>query len=98
MALTTEEVRRIASLARLRFTPEEESVFVHQLGRIVGYIDQITQLQAFEGERSAGAQPPVQEAEDVVRPCLPRERFLANAPQSAFGEFLVVPEIKGGPE
>ncbi|HEX3526851.1 MAG TPA: Asp-tRNA(Asn)/Glu-tRNA(Gln) amidotransferase subunit GatC [Thermoanaerobaculia bacterium] len=95
MALTTEEVRRIASLARLRFTPEEESVFVHQLGRIVDYIDQ---LQRYEGEGSAETPSPVKEAEDVVRPCLPRERFLANAPESAFGEFLVVPEIKGGPE
>jgi len=94
MALTTEEVRKIASLARLRFTPEEESVFAHQLGRIVEYIDQI---QAYEGEEgSADAVAAVKEAEDVVRPCLPREQFLANAPASALGEFLVVPEIKGG--
>ncbi|HEY2739973.1 MAG TPA: Asp-tRNA(Asn)/Glu-tRNA(Gln) amidotransferase subunit GatC [Thermoanaerobaculia bacterium] len=99
MALTTEEVRKIASLARLRFTPEEESVFAHQLGRIVDYVDQITQLQADEREAgSAGAVPPVREAEDVVRPRLPREQFLANAPESALGEFLVVPGIKGGPE
>jgi len=92
MALTTEEVRKIASLARLRFTPEEESVFAQQLGRIVEYIDQ---LQKYEGEGSAGTPPPVKEAEDAVGPCLPREQFLANAPESAFGEFLVVPEIKG---
>ncbi len=96
MALTTEEVRKIASLARLRFTPEEESVFAQQLGRIVDYVDQITQLQADEREAgSVSAVPPVREAEDIVRPCLPREQFLANAPESAFGEFLVVPEIKG---
>jgi len=93
MALTTEEVRKIASLARLRFTPEEESVFVHQLGRIVGYIDQI---QAFQGEETTSAAQPVREAADVPGPCLPRELFLANAPASAFGEFLAVPEVKGG--
>jgi aspartyl-tRNA(Asn)/glutamyl-tRNA(Gln) amidotransferase subunit C len=105
MALTTEEVRKIASLARLRFTPEEEAVFVRQLGSIVGYIDQITQItqitnsaqiQTFAGEDGAGAPQPVREAEDVPSPCLPRERFLANAPASAFGEFLAVPEVKGG--
>jgi aspartyl-tRNA(Asn)/glutamyl-tRNA(Gln) amidotransferase subunit C len=95
MALTPEEVRRIASLARLRFTPEEESVFVHQLGRIVDYIDQ---LQGYEGEEGRTAAPaPVREAADVPRPCMPRELFLANAPASARGEFLVVPEVKGSP-
>jgi aspartyl-tRNA(Asn)/glutamyl-tRNA(Gln) amidotransferase subunit C len=96
MALTTDEVRKIASLARLRFTPEQETVFAHQLGRIVDYIDQ---LRSYEGEGSANVPltaTPVLEAEDVTRPCLPRELFLANAPASALGEFLVVPEVKGG--
>jgi len=93
MALTSDEVRKIASLARLRFTPEQETVFVHQLGRIVDYVDQ---LQGFAGEESgADAAAPVREAEDVARPGLPRELFLANAPAADRG-FLVVPEVKGG--
>jgi len=96
MALTLEEVRKIASLARLRFTPEEETLFVHQLDRIVDYIDQ---LQSFAGEEGAGtAAAPMREAADVARPGLPRELFLANAPAAARGEFLVVPEVKGGGE
>jgi aspartyl-tRNA(Asn)/glutamyl-tRNA(Gln) amidotransferase subunit C len=99
MALTPEEVRKIASLARLRFTPEQETVLTHQLGRIVDYIDQ---LRSYEGEdgAAAGLSPaPVLEAEDVTRPCLPRELFLANAPATALGEFLAVPEVKGaGPD
>lgn len=97
MALTTEEVRRIASLARLRFTPEQEAVFVQQLGRIVDYIDQLQSFETGEADavRPDGA-PAVREAEDAVRPCLPRELFLANAPATALGEFLVVPEVKGG--
>jgi aspartyl-tRNA(Asn)/glutamyl-tRNA(Gln) amidotransferase subunit C len=98
MALTTEEVRKIASLARLRFLPEQETVLVHQLGRIVDYIDQ---LQSYQGEGAEGSTTtivpmPVREAADVPRPCLPREIFLANAPASALGEFLAVPEVKGG--
>jgi aspartyl-tRNA(Asn)/glutamyl-tRNA(Gln) amidotransferase subunit C len=96
MALTLEEVRKIASLARLRLSPEEEGVFAGQLGHIVDYIDQ---LQRFEtGEGGIAAALPVREAEDRARPCLPREVFLANAPESALGEFLVVPEVKGGGE
>ncbi len=92
MALTTEEVRKIASLARLRFTPEEEVTFAVQLGKIVDYIDQ---LQRFEAgappAAAAGAAAP--EDDDLPRPCLPRESFLANAPAVLDG-FLLVPEVR----
>lgn len=94
MALTPEEVRKIASLARLRFTPEQETVFAGQLGRIVDYIDQLRSYEGDEGATPKAA--PVREAEDVARPCLPRDLFLANAPATALGEFLAVPEVKGG--
>jgi aspartyl-tRNA(Asn)/glutamyl-tRNA(Gln) amidotransferase subunit C len=93
MALTHEEVRKIAALARLRFTPEEEARFAGQLGKIVDYIDQ---LQAYEGEMEEGGAPEgVREAEDRPHECLPRELFLANAP-AALDAFLLVPEVKGG--
>lgn len=94
MALTTEDVRKIASLARLRFSPDEERVFTEQLGHIVDYIDQLQRYETGEGDSAPAS--PVREAEDRARPCLPREVFLANAPASALGEFLVVPEVKGG--
>jgi aspartyl-tRNA(Asn)/glutamyl-tRNA(Gln) amidotransferase subunit C len=90
MALTIEEVRKIAALARLRVPPEEEERFAAQLGQIVDYIDQ---LQAFAGsvepERSAG----LPEGADEIVPGLPREKFLANAPEERDG-FLVVAEVK----
>jgi aspartyl/glutamyl-tRNA(Asn/Gln) amidotransferase C subunit len=91
MALTHEDVRKIATLARLRFSAEEER-FAGQLARIVDYIDQ---LQSFEGEAPAAGVPGVREMADVPHECLPRERFLANAPASMDG-FLLVPEVKGG--
>jgi aspartyl-tRNA(Asn)/glutamyl-tRNA(Gln) amidotransferase subunit C len=102
MALTTEEVRKIASLARLRFSSEEEGAFAGQLGKIVDYIDQ---LQRFEAVSPAGgaaaaparapAAPPraAPEDDDLPRPCLPRETFLANAPAAMDG-FLLVPEVR----
>jgi len=101
MALTPEEVRKIASLARLRFTPDEEAVLVGQLGRIVGYIDQLQRFEAGQGSTATVPSPSspetaVREAADVARPCLPRDLVLANAPASARGEFIVVPEVKGG--
>jgi aspartyl-tRNA(Asn)/glutamyl-tRNA(Gln) amidotransferase subunit C len=91
MALTHEDVRKIATLALLRFTPEEEVRLTGQLAKIVDYIDQ---LQAFAVAEVALGSRGVAEAEDLVAPCLPREVFLANAPASLDG-FLVVPEVKG---
>jgi aspartyl-tRNA(Asn)/glutamyl-tRNA(Gln) amidotransferase subunit C len=91
MALTHEDVRKIATLARLRFTPEEEVRLTGQLAKIVDYIDQ---LQAFEVAAADLGSRGVQEAADRPEPCLPRELFLANAPASLDG-FLLVPEVKG---
>ncbi len=92
MALTHEDVRKIATLARLRFTPEEEAKLTGQLAGIVDYIDQ---LQAFAGEDSAAASQGVREVEDRPHECLPREELLANAP-AALDAFLLVPEVKAG--
>lgn len=91
MALTIEEVRKIAALARLRFTPEEEALFVGQLGKIVDYIDQLQRYESASEMESVQGAP---EAEDRERDCIPREQFLANAPAAMDG-FLLVPEVKG---
>lgn len=93
MALTPDQVRKIAHLARLRLTPEEEARFAAQLGQIVDYIDQLARYAPatpLEGTAPAG----LPEAADAVVPCLPHEAFLANAPASIDG-FLLVPEVKG---
>lgn len=90
MALTLEQVRKIAALARLRFTPEEEAVFVGQLGKIVDYIDQLQRFEtSSEGEAVLGAR----EADDRAQECLSRAGFLANAPASMDG-FLLVPGVR----
>ena len=91
MALTLDEVRNIATLARLRLSPEEEARFVPQLGRIVEYIDQLGKFDQHSPEDGSGTA-----AEALDRPggTLPRERFLANAPDS-MDAFLVVPQVKG---
>jgi aspartyl-tRNA(Asn)/glutamyl-tRNA(Gln) amidotransferase subunit C len=97
MALTTEDVRKIAILARLRLNPEEEQLFAGQLGKIVDYIDQLQKYEIEEGEEGSpflAGEPGAHEAIDQVRPCLPRAEFLANAP-AALGGFLLVPEVKG---
>jgi len=97
MALTTDDVRKIATLARLRLSPEEERLFADQLGKIVDYIDQLQKYEIEEGEAGSpflAGEHEAHEAIDEIRPCLPRAEFLANAPAALDG-FLLVPEIKG---
>lgn len=100
MALTGDSVKKIAALARLRLTPDEEARFADQLGRVVDYIDQLQQYEETAGSEplSNAIVPPGHEADDRARPGLPRELFLANAP-AALDAFLLVPEVKGaGPD
>jgi len=92
MPLTLDEVRKIASLARLRLTAEEELLFAGQLGAIVDYIGQLGQYESAEPPVAASPAP---EADDLPRPSLPREVFLANAP-SALDGLLLVPGVMGG--
>lgn len=91
MALTIDEVRRIATLARLRLTSDEEATFAAQLGRIVEYIDQLSRFQAVEPGNGAAAQEP---AADTPEECLPWPAIQRNAP-ATLETFLVVPQVKG---
>jgi aspartyl-tRNA(Asn)/glutamyl-tRNA(Gln) amidotransferase subunit C len=91
MPLSLDEVRKIASLARLRLTPEEESLFAGQLGAIVDYIGQLAEYESADPPPAAAPAP---EADDLPQPSLPREVFLANAP-SALDGLLLVPGVMG---
>ena len=95
MSLSLDEVRRIAVLARLRLTPEEEQVFQGQLSAILEYVEQLKELDVSGVEPmthalGAGDQPPLRD--DLVRPSLPPEEALANAPRRE-GTCFRVPRI-----
>jgi aspartyl-tRNA(Asn)/glutamyl-tRNA(Gln) amidotransferase subunit C len=102
MALSLDEVKRIAALAKLRLTPREEVLYATQLGRIVDYVDQIRALEGVESDHAAAAAAAAGEGDGVAdsRPDevvdgLSRELALANAPDQD-GEFVVVPQVQRG--
>jgi len=83
ITLTREDVTRIAELARLELTPAELELFTRQLGDILGYVEQIRDLD------TSGVTPtshvlnlPVERDDAIVEP-LPRAAALANAPDAA---------------
>jgi aspartyl-tRNA(Asn)/glutamyl-tRNA(Gln) amidotransferase subunit C len=92
MVLTIDEVRKIAALARLHLSAEEEERFVPQLRRIVEYIDQLDVFEAAEPQ-SAGRRS--RQGDDFPEECLPVEVVLRNAPET-YGDLLVVPQVKAG--
>ena len=91
MQLSVEEVRRIARLARLRLSTEEEETFVPQLGQIIDYFDQLSEYASYESKDRAVSE--TLEANDLARPSMPVGDFRENAPlvRSA---FLLVPQVK----
>ena len=91
MALSADEVGRIARLARLRLSDEEEHLFAPQLAEIRAYVEQ---LDRFETEEEQPSEAHGLEREDDPTGSIDRDDFLANAPRS-WGSFLLVPQVKG---
>jgi len=95
VSLSLDEVRRIAALARLELSPEEEQVFAGQLSAILDYVEQLKALDVSGVEPmthalAAGEAVPLRD--DEVRPSLPVGEALANAPERD-GSCFKVPRI-----
>ena len=99
--VSIEEVRRVAELANLELTAEEEPRMQRDLNAILGHIAQLNELDtagvpamAQVGEM-LGAEPELTGAKlrvDAVRPSLDRESVMAAAPESD-GRFFKVPKV-----
>ncbi len=93
-----EQVRKVALLARLELSPEEEVQFTTQLGNILDYIEQLSVLDVSNV-------PPTTRAIDVSNVTREdrlslypeREAILNNAPEQE-GEFFKVPKIMNSGE
>jgi aspartyl-tRNA(Asn)/glutamyl-tRNA(Gln) amidotransferase subunit C len=95
MAITIDEVRRIAQLARLRLTPEEERRYAEQLSDILDYADRLSEVDTSAIPPTASVLPlraPLRP--DEVRPCPPRNKILRNAPSDEEGMFRVPPILE----
>lgn len=95
MALTRAEVAKVALLARLSFTDEELDRLTAQMAGVLGYVEQLSELDTTNVEPLAhGVELHNVWADDVARPSLPREQALANAPKQD-GECYRVPAVLG---
>ena len=99
--VTIEDVRRVAELANLELTAEEEPRMQRDLNAILGHIAQLNELKtvgvpamAQVGEVLGGVPDAVGASlgPDVVRPSLDRAVVMAAAPESD-GRFFKVPKV-----
>jgi aspartyl-tRNA(Asn)/glutamyl-tRNA(Gln) amidotransferase subunit C len=93
MQITKEEVEKVAKLARLELTEVEMTAFTKQLSQILTHVETLKQYDTTGVEPTATVLWQVNVFRgDEVRPSLPVEKAVANAPESAEG-FFVVPKI-----
>jgi aspartyl-tRNA(Asn)/glutamyl-tRNA(Gln) amidotransferase subunit C len=93
MAISVEDVRYIASLARLRFEEEEERHLAEQMSRILDYMAKLDELD------TSGV-PPMSHVLDLYNVFradqqearISREEALANA-SDADGQYFRVPKV-----
>lgn len=88
-----EQVHKVALLARLELTPEEEEQFTTQLGSILEYFEQLSELDVSDV-------PPTARAIDVSNVTRSDElqpynyaRAILNSAPDQEGEFFKVPQI-----
>ena len=93
--ITSEEVRHVADLARLRVSDEEVEIFTSQLE---GLLEHFSAISSIDTQGVAPTSHPIELnnvfRKDVVKPSLTQEQVLSNAPKTEESRFAV-PQILG---
>lgn len=93
MQLTSDDVRRVAELARIELTEEETRAFVKDLNEILRFVNGLQQLDT-DGVEPAYQVVPLENVmrEDCVTSSLSVDEALSNVPGRS-GDYFKVPRI-----
>ena len=94
MALTIEEVRHIARLARLELDEEALETYRQQLSAILDYFSQLSELDTDSVLPAAGQTGAGGMRADDPRPGMDREDLRRNAPDWHEGQYRVPPILE----
>ena len=95
MALSRADVEKVSLLGRLLLSEAELNTMTTQLARVVGYVEQLNEVQADHVQPMAHALEMHNVfRDDVLGRSLPREKALANAPKRD-SECYRVPAVLG---
>ena len=91
--LSQEDVQKVARLARLKLSDQELQQVAKQLDGILEYVAVLDEADVSNVEPMAHVADVANAfREDEVRPSLPREESLSNAPKTD-GKYFLVPQI-----
>ena len=93
MSLTLEQVKKVATLARLELSDADLGTMATQLNAILEYVDQLAAVDT-DGVEPLAHPLPVQNVfrEDEPAPSLPVDAALQNAP-ARLADFFGVPAV-----
>jgi aspartyl-tRNA(Asn)/glutamyl-tRNA(Gln) amidotransferase subunit C len=90
MSVDIETVRRVARLARIAVTAEEAERMTGELNRILGFVEQLNEVDVSGVEPMTSVIPmKIKERDDVVTDGNKPEDIVANAPATSENFFLV---------
>ena len=93
MKMSTQEVEHIALLARLKLTQEEIDLYTEQLNSILECADDLKKIDTENVKPTAHAVELYNVLrDDEVKPSMPQDKALKNAPEAEDG-FFRVPRI-----
>jgi aspartyl-tRNA(Asn)/glutamyl-tRNA(Gln) amidotransferase subunit C len=91
--LTAQEVRRIASLARIAVTDEEVARLQHDLSAVLGYMDRLSKLDLTDVEPLTSiAEQDAPLGDDIPGPTLDNQTLINLAPQS-YDRYVRIPKV-----
>ena len=84
------DLEQVVTLARIELTAEEQDRLGPQLEEILKYVEKLNELDVDGVEPTAHAVPLTNVTRaDEVRPSLPHDEVMRNAPRTANGLFIV---------
>lgn len=93
MSIDKETVKKIASLSRIAITEAEADAFVPELNQILGWVEQLGEVDCSKVEPMTAVIPnKLRLRDDVVTDGEIRDKILANAPVADHG-FFAVPKV-----
>ncbi len=91
--ITSEDVRKVAKLARIELSGEEVETYTTQLEKILGYFEELEEVETADVPPTARAVEVLNVVrDDSVKVTTIREDLLDQAPQRE-GSFFRVPKI-----
>ena len=93
MSVSKKDVEYVADLARISFSEDEKEDLIHDLNRVIGYIEKLNTLDTEDVDIIVN---PIyienKFREDQIKPSMSEQDVIMNAPNN-LEEYILVPKV-----